>query len=256
MNMQRMFVIIFSSGLLSLTALFGCKSDKESTNLAGPVAPPLTNGDLYGRVKLFDEDSYQPPNYGEVTISIDSTNITTICSSDGSWRLNDLKPGTYTLVFSNPGYGTSKIYGFKFVGGGSISLWTINLGNIARYYVNSISASFGKDSILTISGTISSSPLPGCYHQVKIVLDTSSAVSWVHYFAGTGVLITEGVSFSHSSFRFDGISGPKFPSGAHVYIIAYGYGSGLGTYYDPILNTMITPTQNPIPSSVFSVIVP
>lgn len=143
-------------GVLVLPIIvWGCKGDAGP---AGPLGPHLA-GDLYGAVVLFDEDSISIFDHSRVNISIDGTSSSTTSDRDGWWRLVGLRTGTYTITFSKIGYETYKRFSYQFVGGDSVFYGWVNLVNVARYYVDSLSASlFRWESIHTRNNFLSPSP--------------------------------------------------------------------------------------------------
>ncbi len=58
--------------------------------------------------KLIDEDMENVP-LAFVNVMVERTNKGTISDFDGNYKINDLQPGTYNLMFSYVGYGTVKI---------------------------------------------------------------------------------------------------------------------------------------------------
>lgn len=249
--MLRIIATLITLILVSMS-LSGCKGE------TGPVGPPgILSGNLYGQVFLSDEDSSDIVDNSGVAVSVLGTDYSTMSGIDGWWRIVGLRTGTYTLVFSKAGYGTYKHFGFQFVGGDSLFYGWSYLGNIARFYVTSFAASVGLDSVVHLTGTVSSPGRPGVSRFVVVFLDTIATVSSTHYLFTLSSNISSNTSFSLNYNEREFALYYGIQSGSTLYCVSYGVSnSGGSAYYDPTLRSSIYPTLSPTPSQVVSVKLP
>ena len=92
--------------------LMGCKGDP------GPAGPTLS-GNISGSFILYDDNGSTPQDRSGVQISIEGHPFSTLTATNGSWQLEEVPAGIYTLVYSKTGYFTWKSFNFQFVGGGT-----------------------------------------------------------------------------------------------------------------------------------------
>jgi hypothetical protein len=62
----------------------------------------ILTGDLFGKVETFDEFGYPLPDHSGVKVTIEGTEplLETMTDSSGNYSFEELKTGTYHLVFS------------------------------------------------------------------------------------------------------------------------------------------------------------
>lgn len=251
--MKGRIVATIIIGFAIAICLQGCKGDAGPAGPAGPIG--RLSGNLYGRVSLYDEDSTRITNNSGVTISVASVNSAQ-STREGWWTLYGLSAGIYTVVFSKPGYGTFKYFGLEFVGGDSLYFGSTSLVNIPRYYFNSFTASFGADSVLNMSGTISSHVPHNGYRNVMIFVDTTATVSSTRYVATFAIYVWSDSVFSYNETRSDLITYYGIPGGSRLWLVAYGSSGSYFGYYDPTLRRNVFPSLSLTPSSVVDVLLP
>jgi hypothetical protein len=235
-----------------IMSLCGCKGE------TGPLGPPGTlSGNLYGQVSLHDDDSSRIVDNSGVQVSVQGMDYAATSGTDGWWRIVGLSTGTYTLVFSKPGYGTYKHFGFQFVGGDSLFYGWANLGNIARYYVTTFAASIGSDSVVHLTGTVSSPGRFGVARYVVVFIDTIATVSSTRYSFTLSSNISSSTTFGLNESASDFALFYGVRSGSTLHCVAYGVGTaGAVVYYDPTLRNEIFATLSPTASQIVSVKLP
>ncbi|MFI5201706.1 MAG: carboxypeptidase regulatory-like domain-containing protein, partial [Candidatus Kapaibacterium sp.] len=114
------------------------------TGNTGPAGPSLS-GSMTGFVALYQSDGSRAPDQSGVTVSIQSTSLSTTTDSTGKWTISDLNTGTYTVTYTKQGYGMSEQQGLQFVGGGG----TDYIGNITMAQPPDFSVSMDSISLDT-----------------------------------------------------------------------------------------------------------
>ncbi len=135
-----------------LLLCIGCDKFKGDT---GPAGPSIT-GDLIGFSYLYDVDGNHVLDNSGIAVSVDGTNISATSDSSGRWMLPGLNTGTYTIAISKEGYGTEKIIGYPFVGGGQAYFGKLSLHQIPSFSITELSATTSL-GFVNISGTLSGS---------------------------------------------------------------------------------------------------
>jgi len=122
---------IISGLLVALTSIGGCLKGEQ-----GPMGPPglLTPGTVEGKVKLWKDYYHSEAEAGGVEVCLEHLEQLPECrdttEADGTYSLQDVLAGIYTIVARKEGYGTMKQYNFS-VGGG-VSYFSPNLYRIAQ----------------------------------------------------------------------------------------------------------------------------
>lgn len=139
MNSQqchRLLLVILAAFIIFMQA--GCRTAES----------PET-GTLKGTVYLVDSTGYRMPTFDNTTVSIVGTSLTTTTDSLGHWELQDVPEGAATIIFSKPGFGTVKAFGFDvpapgitYVHNQSLahicSVWRLSADSISTGYTDSI----------------------------------------------------------------------------------------------------------------------
>ncbi|MES2766465.1 MAG: carboxypeptidase-like regulatory domain-containing protein [Bacteroidota bacterium] len=79
-----------------------------------------STGSLNGQTRLFDEKGNQIYDASGITVSLKENPVSATTTTSGAWHLKDVPMGTYTILFSKPGFDTAKIFGFQFNGYGDV----------------------------------------------------------------------------------------------------------------------------------------
>ena len=97
--------------VLTLLIFFSC--EKEDNDPAG------LKGELFGKVETFDEFGYPLPDHSGVKVTIEGTDplLETVTDPSGNYSFEELKTGTYHLIFSKENFQTRKIFSYQFIGG-------------------------------------------------------------------------------------------------------------------------------------------
>lgn len=121
------YCLVLSLALyLLLTA--GCKEY--------PEAPSSPNGGVFGCVKLYDSDGNPVKIVGGVSVAVNGSNRLTQTNDSGKWMITGLSAGTYTFSFSKPGFGATKIIGYKFAGSGTTPVDTVSMAEPSHGIIN------------------------------------------------------------------------------------------------------------------------
>lgn len=249
MNKIRQFILL----LLIIPVFCACKKDKS------PVIPLE---EVAGYSCFYDINGIKSIDNSGIAISLEGYPISTTTKSDGSWIFSHLKSGTYTFVFSRPGFGTMKICGKRIIGGYQ-SLDVVSLFPIPQYNITltSDSASPGVVNIFGFfSGTL---PLvPPCFHMffgkdANVSADAGNySIDWGQSMIGSEALMGFGLSFGAGFFTNNG-----FKSGDKVYVVAYTDYLITDTYplppspyifYTDLTGRKIFPNLNPTKSNTLS----
>jgi len=210
--MKYSFILV-----VPLILLLGCKGDP------GP-AGPILSGAITGKVYLYADNNSLIQDKSGVLVTIDGGSSSAISSSDGFWNLTSVPAGVHNMVFSKTGFMTQKVFGFQFVGGGTV-FW----GNMALAQIPSVSVTqlklTGPDAnhALHIQVTISSSD--SIYRDVGIIFDKIpiSLSSTVSFLFDDGYYIQpDSTSFSYN-IQFSDYLKAEYgvATGSKLYVRAY-----------------------------------
>lgn len=179
--------ILFASLTIALLFVFvsctktGPQGPTGANGPAGPAGPVLT-GTLTGHIDLYDE--YGGEQYGNATAAkvylynasgttiLDSTNA----DSAGIYTINNISTGIYTMLFTDPGYGSLMRIPFQFVGGGTVYS-DAKISQIPDFFVSAVNA----DSInhttsnIIINCTLSSSSTKA--RELLVFIGSTASVS-------------------------------------------------------------------------------
>ncbi len=245
--------------LLSTLPLFllGCNSSTDSG---------LT-GDIIGYANLADLNGALVSDSG-VTIAIEGTSIKTTSAKDGRWVLSSVPTGTYSIVFSDSGYGTFKRNGFQVVGSGQVfynfqaqNPWMVtpqSIYKIPNFTIANFLASTTSTGI-NLGGSFAGT-LPSGTHYLRFFVGTTPDVSSDP--SKYSLSVPTGGSSSSTSFSTTissatlGATGVGITSGQTVYIVAYAEGSWPNSYVDFATGRDYYPDLNPNHSIVLTVVVP
>ncbi len=231
----------------------GCDSLKGPEGPAGQV---LT-GDLVGFAYMINEVGRQATDNSGVTVTAEGTNISAVTSPDGRWVLSNLTTGTYNIALAKTGYGTTKIVGFQFVGGGQAFFGTVLIGQIPGYSVGALAATVSSGNV-NLNGSLTGT-LPAAARGVRFFAGTSASVSSdpsTYLWTALQLVPSTTASFSYSIpgyvLALKGMSG-----GQTAYIIAYAENpSSVGAYPDLSTGRIWFPNLNLATSGEVAVVVP
>jgi hypothetical protein len=98
---------------IGLLLVLACSKNSNQHSIVVPDVIQAENrrGNITGGIRLFDKDGKALEDGSGVTITIAQSNVSTQSNQLGKWTLDSIPFGTYDLVLSKPGYGTSRIKG-------------------------------------------------------------------------------------------------------------------------------------------------
>jgi hypothetical protein len=199
--------------------------DTNSTNRN----PGLT-GNIAGYIYLADTSGLQRGSAG-ITLSIASTQYSTMTDSSGKWTFNNLPIGTYDIRASKPGYGKMHWFGIKVTGFGTYYVPSTILGEIPSY------------EIILDSARAQANGSPGIYLFGRVIglnqstdghlcidIDSTIQPDEPHLVQPVSVAELQSTVWSCNidRYRLQGVS-----SGTRVFLSMYGGSSGGYEYYHP-----------------------
>jgi len=254
MRIIKSFLKLF----LCVLMFTACTSD----GAMGPEGPSLS-GDLVGfaymynltGARLSDNSGIIVTAYPDTLSSskkkyIDTTNV------DGRFQLPELSTGTYTITFSKTGYGTRKVPGFQFIGGGQVSFGSTNISALPTFNVTNLAATATATTI-TFSGTLTGT-LPASYRYVRLFIGTSTSISSLpkDYVVTTTVSTSSTYTTFSSSINISSLASYGILTGQQLYIVAYAESYNSTSYLDLATGRYFYSSINPVPSNVVSVVAP
>ena len=200
--------------LIFTCSLIGCKGEP------GPAGPTLS-GDIIGHLTLFAEDGLPLQDMSGAKVSIDGSDYSTLTAADGSWKLLSIPAGVYTIVYSKTGFMTVKNFNIQFVGSGTYSLGTQEIGQIPSVTVAQLKIFLSPNDTnnFIIEGTISSADSFSV--RVGIFLDKKPIVvssTMTYLFQINEFLVAGQTSFSIPIGIYDYLEASyRLPSGSQLY---------------------------------------
>lgn len=224
--------------LLFITGIFF-----SSCSIGGDVTPPAkTSGKLTGSVTLYNERDSLVASDG-MTISIEGTSLSTITGTDGKFAFSDLPFNTYNFIYSKTGYGTFKLFKFRYSVDSPFAVIPNQLlGESSGTTVTSLTTTVTTDSVL-ISYRVSPEPTSTQKASIRLFFSTDAAVSSTQYMGFSKISIF-GHSPSHTGFTKTDFYDMGFTSGQTIYVRCYGDSYFSNTYGDPVSSIKIFPNVN------------
>ena len=206
------------SFLLLVLSFIGCK-DKSA-----PVNPTLP-GDISGKISLYTDNGTILQDRSDVQVSIESTSLSTITSSDGSWKLSRVPIGDYTsrLVFTKAGFITVKAFVYT-TKGEPYYLGNMSMAQVPPVKVTELHVSRPDEGgNLQIQGKISSADSFHRFVGIIYALSPISISPTVGYMSEYGAyLMPDSISFSIILQYYDQYATTHgIPRGSIVYFRAY-----------------------------------
>jgi hypothetical protein len=212
--------------LTAFSIFFSCENEDND--------PAGLKGDLFGKVETFDEFGYPLPDHSGVKVTIEGTEplLETMTDSSGNYSFEELKTGTYHLVFSKDDFQTRKIFSYQFIGG-SVPTYLntqVYLSEVSSTNINQFSISITDESdtlkYSTVKVEYAVSPLSTQEkpRRMQVYLSTSSEVSINRYDYRFNV----GTMGSPEFIKLN-----KLPGNTTFYAIMYPVHGFCNPYYDP-----------------------
>lgn len=107
----------------------------------------LPGSQLRGSVRLLSEDNSFAINKNLVLVKLEGTGFETLTDTAGRWTLNLIPKGTYTILYSKPGYSNVKRFSVRSDGAMPVIVNPITLVQIPSFTVDSISLVIKNDSL-------------------------------------------------------------------------------------------------------------
>jgi hypothetical protein len=248
--------ILHRLGLLATTAVVVLSACK------GPAGPPLS-GSWSGFLYLHDEYGAPLVSDSDITVTLLPTTDTSITGAAGAYSFSTIDVGVYTLRYSGPGIGTYIAANQQFVGGGTVNIPGVNLGQISTGVIAgfAMTPSASGDTILA-TGSISAPPA-GVSRYVRLFYSSASNVG-----AGLGAWTVTGPAsgspygVSTAAFTIP-VTGQDllllrraFASGKTVNVIAYAESYFENSYTDATTGKPVFPNVSAKPSNVTTFVMP
>ncbi len=157
-----------SSGTNGSNGATGATGATGPQGQQGPPGPALT-GNIKG--SLFE--GYYTYPVTSVTVSIDGTSIATTTNSNGIFSLTNIQQGTYALIFSMTGYGSSRINDIPVTGNGTFYCNYSNIFSPIPITPTGITVTPTTGGYITITGATSPNV------SVYVYYSTSASGPWI-----------------------------------------------------------------------------
>ena len=210
-----------------LVASFSCQDTEEHA--------PLSKGDLFGAIMMFDEFGNQLPNREGVEVVVEGSDplLQTITDANGKFLIQDLPMGTYNISFEKAGFQSRVVYSYPFVG-----------GSVPTYFSQSVYLSQLSSTVITnfsIEVTEDGNPDPSRYTMLKVehLTDPPSTSDKPRrvtaYISATSNVSVDAYEYqlNLSTGGSDLIRIDKLPEGTTWYGIAYPEPAYCNPYYNP-----------------------
>lgn len=129
-----------------LYVLAGCKSNPTTQVVYTGSAIPGTiggNGVLLDTLyDNFTQNYSLLPDAENVQVSLEGTNFNAVTDKNGAWKINNVPPGVYNIVYQKDGFATSKSISKEFAGNGIDQVEFFSLYRISKISLELILRSF------------------------------------------------------------------------------------------------------------------
>ncbi|MCF8373095.1 MAG: carboxypeptidase-like regulatory domain-containing protein [Bacteroidales bacterium] len=185
----------YSFFIVLISILFSsCGENINTLNLSGSII---------GGVSYHPFDNFENTGFSDVLVSLEAAGILDTAAPDsmGEFRFDNVKTGTYNLIFTKPGFGTTKEMGVQMVGGGGLVYCYTTLYKKIDYKIFDFSINY--DSTLNqfnLRGRLdtANSFLPENRRiSIKVFFNNSADVSYLRYykFDSFGIKINQDLQF-------------------------------------------------------------
>jgi hypothetical protein len=251
--MKKLTLFIF----VAFAALqLGCEQEDGDTGPAGATGNSALVGSVFGNVVLVNEFGSNSTVARNQAVTFEGPQAATAqADSTGRFVLQNIKAGTYRVIFQRPGYGTTTIEQLPVLGVRAIDQSDVNTDGESPITLDSLpSYRFTGDTLnqIAITGQLvtvearMASRTPAIQgnpsRRVRFYFSNSQAVSNTDF-------LLEGSDFQGNSatdsllvnsFNRGTFTGSGMPVGSRVYVIAYPASTGgRSGYKDPITERFI-----------------
>lgn len=260
---------------IALFLLFACNKNSNQHSIVVPdvIQAQIRRGNIIGVIRLFDNNDNAQADASGLTVTIEQTNVSTTTNSSGRWSLDSIPYGTYDLVLSKPGYGTSRIMGLyhsanshtttNVSGTRYISMisdvqfteiFTRKASEVYSNFTNMFNLGLVEEGILIYprfsNNAKKDKPIRFFMSTSPDVSSTNYMVTQKEFYSGNEPLVS-GTNFKIKWFVANG-----FERGQTVYVKAYGDGKYADDYEDPISGLTVFPCLSANSSALISFVVP
>ena len=127
-----------------ISTILSCMGCMDSRVLSSDELP---GSQLRGSVRLLSEDNSFAINKNLVLVKLEGTGFETLTDTAGRWTLNLIPKGTYTILYSKPGYSNVKRFSVRSDGAMPVIVNPITLVQTPPFSVDSISLEIEGDSL-------------------------------------------------------------------------------------------------------------
>jgi hypothetical protein len=248
---SRRLAALVAAAVIPLAS--ACSSDSASG--------PSLSGSWHGFVTMHDEFGVPLTNDSGVVVTVSNnghTGPSTLSSATGSYTLDDMRTGTYTLTYSGVGIGTFLRPEIAFIGGGTQFLGIQGLSTASTASVTGLAATSSVSAgTLKITGSIAPPPA-GLSRLVRLFFGSASTVSAAaaDYSLSTSFKTTTGVlSVAITDTTLANLRA-AFGTGTPAYVIGYGDSFFTDSYVDTATGNTVYPNVSTTPSNIVAFIVP
>ncbi|HUL44239.1 MAG TPA: carboxypeptidase-like regulatory domain-containing protein, partial [Bacteroidota bacterium] len=197
------------------------------------VTGPALQGTLFGMVSVQSESGkYPDANGGGFLVTIDGTMYSAVTDSFGRWKIESLPAGDYTITISKDGYGTMKIYNYRF-GRGAHGTWPyVFMGKLPDFDVESAATTMAGDTAI-ISGKLTNTSTD--WRSVFMFLGKTNRVSQLppDYFQVYGVEVLRNSDTYSGSIPASWLAHKGIVSGDTVFVAVYAASEHVISWTDP-----------------------
>ena len=258
-----------------LLLMLACNKNSNQHAIIVPDVIQAENrrGNITGTIRLFDKDDIPLADASGLTVTIAQTNVSTTTNNQGKWSLDSIPFGTYDLILSKPGFGTSRIMGLYHAANNHSTTNVSGIRNISmisdvqftEIFTRKASEVYPNFTTMFNLGLVEQGILiyPRFSNNAKkdkpirFFMSTSPDVSSTNY------MVTEKEFYSGSeplasgnNFKVKWFIANGFEPGQTVYVKAYGDGRYADDYEDPISGLTVFPCLSANGTAVISFVVP
>ncbi|CAM1357746.1 carboxypeptidase-like regulatory domain-containing protein [Tenacibaculum xiamenense] len=238
-------------GIIALLGIVSCGGDDN------PTSEPVTKANIIGSVNLYDEATTQVDN-SNMMIKVEgiTPSISATTNSEGSFTLQEVPFGTYSISYEKQGFGTFKKFNIEHSNTGSSTILTgaPSLGQMSTTTVTGVTATANGNNIV-VSVTTNPAGTNSTARYIRYFMSKNESISHENYtFHSSGITIR--INPIEITLSQSDLTNAGFSSGETVYIRAYGDSFWSNEYEDPNLNRKIFPNLNSSTVNAVSFVVP
>lgn len=210
-------------GHISFIALFvicscvwvGCMENRVGST------EDLPGSQFRGSVKLQAEDNSFEINKNLVLVRLEGTGFETLTDTAGKWTLNLIPAGTYTIIYSKPGYSTAKRFSVRCDGTFPVIVKPMTLAQLPSYTADSIKAFVLGDSLFITCSTATAAERD---RRIIFYVDTvqmNQGERNQYVFSNLDLIIKAGERTAQSSLPLSAFKAQGIQSGKKVFLTAF-----------------------------------